>query len=200
MDFTDVRDALLKREYDVTVFPDAKTAADYLDSQIHDTSVSLGGSLTLSQMGLPERLAARNTIYVPSPMYEGLTCVVDPVEAASADVFVTSVNALARTGEMISIDGLGNRVSSMLYGHRKVYFVIGRNKLAPTYEDAVWRARNIAAPKNAARLCRDTPCAVSGHCHDCRSPERICRGVAILWEKILRMEMEIVLIDEELGL
>ena len=108
--------------------------------------------------------------------------------------------ALAETGEMVSIDGIGNRVASMLYGHQKVYLVAGRNKLTPDYDGAVWRARNVAAPGNAARLQRKTPCAASGHCHDCRSPERICRGMVVLWENMYFSEMEVVLVDEELGL
>ena len=111
-----------------------------------------------------------------------------------------SVNGLAETGELINIDGSGNRVASTLYGHEKVYLVIGRNKLAPTYDEALWRARNIAAPKNAQRMGRKTPCAVKGdRCYDCKSPDRICRGLVVLWEAMMGMEMEVVLVDEDLG-
>ena len=118
----------------------------------------------------------------------------------TAEHYITSVNGLAETGELINIDGTGNRVASTLYGHKKVWFVVGRNKLAPTYEEALWRARNIAAPKNARRLKRKTPCAVKAdRCYDCKSPERICRGLVVLWEAIGSMEMEVVLVDEALG-
>ena len=151
-------------------------------------------------MKLPERLAAHNTLCLPSQMYEGVPCEVDQSKAMSADVFLSSVNAIAKTGEMVNIDGIGNRVASMMYGHKKVYLVVGRDKLAENLEGAVWRARNIAAPKNAARLHMKTPCAVTGHCHDCSSPERICCGMNVLLHKMFRMETEIVLIDEELGL
>ena len=104
--------------------------------------------------------------------------------------------------KLINIDGTGNRVASTLYGHKKVWFVVGRNKLAPTYEEALWRARNIAAPKNAQRLKRKTPCAVKAdHCYDCKSPERICRGLAVLWARPnATEEMEVVLIGEALGM
>ena len=162
--------------------------------------MSFGGSLTLSEMGVPKRLASHNTLCLPSQMYDDVLGEVDPVKAMSTDVFLTSVNALAETGEMISIDGIGNRVASMMYGHKKVYLVIGRNKLAENFEKAVWRARNIAAPQNAKRLHMKTPCAVTGRCHDCSSPERICRGVSVLLGKMFRMEMEVVLINEDLGL
>jgi hypothetical protein len=81
-----------------------------------------------------------------------------------------------------------------------VYFVIGRNKLASTFDEALWRARNIAAPKNAQKLGRKTPCAVKGdRCYNCKSPDRICRSLVVLWEPSAGMETEIVLVDEDLG-
>ena len=77
---------------------------------------------------------------------------------------------------------------------------MGRNKLAPTYEEALWRARNIAAPKNAQRLGWKTPCAVHGdRCYDCKSPDRLCRCLTVLWGAVDNMEMEVVLIDQDLG-
>lgn len=76
----------------------------------------------------------------------------------------------------------------------------GSNKIAPTYDEALWRARNIAAPKNAQRLGVKTPCAVNGdRCYDCKSPQRICRGLVVLWEAIRSCETEVVLVDEPLG-
>ena len=117
------------------------------------------------------------------------------------DVYLTSANGLAETGEIINIDGAGNRVASTLFGHGKVYFVIGRNKLAPTYEEALWRARNIASPRNAQRLGKKTPCAVRGdRCYDCKSPDRICRGLVVLWGPMTGTETEILLVDEDLGM
>ena len=200
MNFDRVKAALKKRGYAVSSFEAAKDAADYLDQQINGMSVSFGGSLTLSEMNLPKLLALHNTLCLLSQMYDDVLGEVDPVKAMSTDVFLTSVNALAETGEMISIDGIGNRVASMMYGHKKVYLVIGRNKIAENFEKAVWRARNIAAPQNAKRLHMKTPCAVTGRCHDCSSPERICRGVSVLLGKMFRMEMEVVLINEDMGL
>ena len=122
-------------------------------------------------------------------------------QAVGTQVYLTSVNGLAETGELINIDGAGNRVASTLYGHKKVYFLVGRNKLAPTYDEALWRARNIAAPKNAQRLQKKTPCAVKGdRCYNCKSPERICRGLVVLWGPMMGMEAEVILVDEDLGM
>lgn len=197
-DFSRVKQNLEARGFRVSVFATAAEAADYLDSAIDNTSVGFGGSVTLEQMGLYERLERHDRGQLHwRPTVDGA----DARQAAmTAEHYITSVNGLAETGELINIDGTGNRVASTLYGHKKVWFVVGRNKLAPTYEEALWRARNIAAPKNAQRLKRKTPCAVKAdHCYDCKSPERICRGLVVLWEAIGSMEMEVVLVDEALG-
>ena len=197
-DFSRVKQNLEARGFRVSVFATAAEAADYLDSAIDNTSVAFGGSVTLEQMGLYERLERHDRVnWHWRPTVDGA----DARQAAmTAEHYITSVNGLAETGELINIDGTGNRVASTLYGHKKVWFVVGRNKLAPTYEEALWRARNIAAPKNAQRLKRKTPCAVKAdHCYDCKSPERICRGLVVLWEAIVSMEMEVVLVDEALG-
>ena len=197
-DFSRVKQNLEARGFRVSVFATAAEAADYLDSASDNTSVGFGGSVTLEQMGLYERLERHDRVnWHWRPTVDGA----DARQAAmTAEHYITSVNGLAETGELINIDGTGNRVASTLYGHKKVWFVVGRNKLAPTYEEALWRARNIAAPKNAQRLKRKTPCAVKAdHCYDCKSPERICRGLVVLWEAIGSMEMEVVLVDEALG-
>ena len=180
-DFSRVKQNLEARGFRVSVFATAAEAADYLDSAIDNTSVGFGGSVTLEQMGLYERLERHDRVnWHWRPTVDGA----DARQAAmTAEHYITSVNGLAETGELINIDGTGNRVASTLYGHKKVWFVVGRN-----------------APKNAQRLKRKTPCAVKAdHCYDCKSPERICRGLVVLWEAIGSMEMEVVLVDEALG-
>ena len=147
-------------------------------------------------VGLYDKLAAHNEVHWHWEGGPG-----ERVAAAHAKVYITSANGLAETGEVINIDGAGNRVAATLFGHEKVYFVIGRNKLAPTYEEALWRARNIAAPKNAQRLGKKTPCAIKGdRCYDCKSPDRICRGLVVLWGPSIGVETEIILVDQERGL
>jgi len=196
MAFETVKKNLEAKGFQVTTFATAAEAADYLDGVIDGTTVGVGGSITVKEMGLFDKLSAHNEVFwhwVNGPQ--------ERVKAAGAKVYITSANGLAETGEIINIDGAGNRVASTLYGHEKVYIVIGRNKLAATYEEALWRARNIAAPKNAQRLGRKTPCAVTGdRCYDCKSPDRICRGLVVLWGPMMGMETEIVLIDEDLGM
>lgn len=195
-DFTNVEKNLRQRGFAVKTFATGAQAAAYLDSAVDGVSVGLGGSVTLQDLDVYQRLAVHNTVY-----WHWVNGPEDRVRAVEASVYITSANALAETGEILNIDGYGNRIASTLYGHEKVYFVIGRNKLAPTYEEALWRAQNIAAPKNAQRLGVKTPCAMKGdRCYDCRSPERICRGLAVLWEAMMGMEMEALLVDEDLGM
>lgn len=200
MDFTKVKSALEARGFKVSAFPTAAEAARYLNGQIDGVSVSFGGSVTLEQMGLFESLGQHNEVlshwHVPAGKDPGEI----RAKAMTTEVYLTSANGLAETGEIVNIDGTGNRVSGMLFGHKKVYFVVGRNKLAPDYDGALWRARNIAAPKNAQRLGVRTPCAARGErCYDCKSPQRICRGLVVLWEAMKGCETEVVLVDEELG-
>lgn len=193
-DLEKLKQNLQKNGFEVTHFATAAQAADYLDGQIDGKTVGVGGSITVLEMGLAERLRTHNTLHWH------WTGDGDQAAAATCQVYLSSVNGAAETGELINIDGNGNRVASSLYGHKKVWFIVGRNKLAPTYEEALWRARNIAAPKNAQRLGRKTPCAVHGdRCYDCKSPERICRGLVVMWEAVANMEMEVVLIDQDLG-
>jgi len=208
--FDTVKKNLLELGYKVSVFATAKDAADYLDSSIDGVTVGFGGSMTLQGMGMFDRLKAHNTVYSHLngfPVGDGFGPPTPPdssvpgfKEVSFAKVFLTSANGLAETGEIINIDGYGNRVSAMLFGHEKIYFVVGRNKIAPTYDEAMWRARNIAAPKNAQRKNLNTPCAAKADkCYNCKSPDRICRGVAILWAPVHNIDTEVVLIDEDLG-
>ena len=195
--FDTVKKNLEDRGFQVKTFPSAAEAAAYLDSAIDGASVAFGGSMTLQQMGLQEKLSSHNQVLWH---WGGGPEVLR--EAAAAQVYVTSANGLAETGEIINIDGTGNRAASTLYGHQRLIFVIGRNKLAPTCDEALWRARNISAPKNAQRLNLKTPCAAKGdRCYDCKSPQRICRGLVILWRPTMGIteSTEVVLVDEDLG-
>lgn len=195
--FDTVKKNLEDRGYAVQVFASGAEAAAYLDGAVDGKSVGFGGSMTLDQLGLYDALGKHNTVVWHWRQDAG------PArrEGMFTDVYLSSANGLAETGEIVNIDGIGNRVAATLFGHEKVYLIIGRNKLAPTYEEALWRARNIASPRNAQRLGKKTPCAVKGdRCYDCKSPDRICRGLVTLWAPMMGMETEILLVDEELGL
>ena len=185
--------------YKVTYFETGKEAADYLNQQVDGKTVGFGGSVTLKELGLDLSLAEHNTVWNHWRVPEGMTADEVRKKEADAEVYMCSVNGVSEKGELVNIDGTGNRVASNLWGHKKWYFVFGTNKIVPTLADALERARTIAGPLNAKRLGLDTPCVKLGHCIDCNSPHRICNGASIVYRPMGRGDMEIVLIGEELG-
>ena len=194
-DWETLKQNLEARGIQCRYFDTGAEAADYLDREIDGTSVGIGGSQTVKELGLYAKLSAHNQVVWHC---EGGSL----ADAAQTEVYLSSANALAETGEIINIDGNCNRVASTLYGHKRVYFVIGMNKVEPNFEKALWRARNVAAPKRAQSLGKKTPCAAKAdRCYDCRSPERVCRGLVVLWGKPNAAErMEVVLVGESLGM
>ena len=200
MDFSIVEKSLKDKGYIVTIFETVAEAVKYLNTQINHQTVGFGGSMTLEEMGLYEILQNHNTVFWHQRIPGGKTSKETRLAANNAAIYISSVNGLAETGEIINIDGNCNRIASIFYGHEKVYLVIGKNKLEKEYDSALYRARNIASPLNAKRVGAKTPCAIKGDkCYDCKSPERICRGLSVLWGKPMTGEFEVILIDEELG-
>lgn len=199
---TDIETAVRNFErhgFTVRHFATGQEAADYLVEEIRDRTVGFGDSHTLSAMGVAKRLEEHNLVTDPGSC-PGSVFELAAENALTTQIFLTSVNAAAQTGEIVNIDSSGNRVAGSLFGHEKVYYVFSVSKLEPTLERAIWRARNIAAPRNAKRFGFRTPCAVRGdRCYDCASPDRICNKIVIYLRKGKVMQEEIVLIDEELG-
>lgn len=186
--------------YKVSCFSTAQEACRYINEKTDGKTVGFGGSVTLEQMGLYGALSRHNTVYWHQGISDKKESDNMRLKANSAEIYISSVNAVALSGEIINIDGNCNRVASIFYGHKKVYLVIGKNKIAGDYESALFRARNTAAPLNAKRLGADTPCAkAADRCYDCKSPGRICKGLSVLWGKPMTGEFEIILIDAALG-
>ena len=191
-DLEKLRANLEARGFRTAYFPTADEAAAYLDGQIDGKTVGIGGSMTVKEMGLYPRLAAHNQVVWH---WEGGAL----RDAVLTDVYITSANALAETGEIVNIDGTGNRVTMAAYGPEKVYYICGVNKLCPDITSAINRARNVAAPQNARRLGLDTPCVKDGVCHNCQSPQRICTVMDITLRRPGAVEVELWIIQEELG-
>jgi len=159
-----------------------------------EAKVGIGGSVTVRDIGLVEAIEKQNnTVFMdwgkPVELKEKLKV---RKEALTSDVYLTSSNAITLQGQLVNIDGTGNRVSAMIFGPKKVIIVAGANKLVDTLDEALARIRNIAGPLNAKRLNKKTPCALTGKCTDCNSPDRICKITVIL-------EKTIVLVGENLG-
>lgn len=200
MAFEKITENLKNMGYEVSAFASKEDAVAYLTDTISGKTIGFGGSCTLQEIGLFEELSKNNEVYWHWAVPAGSKVPDVLSKAMSTDLYFSSVNGIAETGELVNIDGNCNRVASTAYGHQKVYFIIGNNKVASTLEKAIERARNIAAPLNAKRLGKKTPCAVKGDkCYDCNSPDRICRQLSVFWQKPSACAYEIVLIDEPLG-
>ena len=192
---------LKRRGYEVTLFDTGTAAAAYLEGAIRGKTVGFGDSETMLSMGLYDKLAAHNEVHDPMHRPQGESFRETAKKTLLTDVFLTSLNAMSETGELVNIDGTGNRVAGSLFGHEKVYFVVSLNKLCPTLEDAVFRAWNVAAPQNAARHGFSNPCAVRGdRCYDCAAKDRICNALVVHYRKMRGIRMEVVLIREPMGL
>lgn len=169
----------------------------YLADNIVDTTVGMGGSVTLTELKICDALKGRNKIYWHAIDKSAKTF----EEASLAEVYILSANALSESGEIVNIDGRGNRISGALFGanRKKVVYVCGTNKLEADLEKALWRAKNIAAPKNAQRLGIKTPCALKGDkCYNCNSPQTICRSISITRHPT-SAETELLLLDGDWG-
>ena len=196
MDIKKTIKSLDLRGFPVKFFATGAEAAEYLCGEIKDTSVGIGGSKTVEQLGLFEKLSESNTVYWHwrTPGHETL------LKENEAAVFLSSANAISEDGQILNIDGRGNRLAGQVFGKKKTYIIAGTNKICPDFESALHRARNVAAVENVKRFPFDVPCKLDGKCHDCRSPQRACNALLVLWGPMMDMEMEIVLIDEELGM
>lgn len=163
-------------------------------------SVGWGGALSAQQIGLLDAVRQGN--------YRALDRDACPTEerdsvmhaCLNANVFLTGANALSLDGQMVNIDGLGNRVSAIIYGPEKILVVAGMNKVCDSLEDAVRRARTVAAPMNEQRFLGDTPCAKTGICADCKSESCICNQIVITRHCRPAGRIQFILVGEDLGL
>lgn len=170
---------------------------ELLRDVLEEESVGFGGSSTINELGIYEELENRgNKVYwhwKSSNKEDALS------KARNADIYMASVNAITEDGKILNMDGTANRIPSMIFGHKKVILIIGKNKICKDYEAARDRIRNIAAPKNAVRLNLRTPCAITGKCNDCDSPQRMCKVESIFHRKPGGSSIYLYLVDEELG-
>jgi len=195
--------ALESNGFNVFIFETKENAAKrILEEAAGAETIGFGGSLSLVEMDLPAALAgAGKTCLIHSLptlthderleiMRRQLTC----------DLFLTGTNAVTLDGKLVNIDATGNRVGAMSFGPRKVIAVAGSNKLAGNVEDGISRIRQWAAPPNARRLAVETPCAKTGFCTDCSSPQRICRIVHVMEKRPRMTNIMVFLVSEALGL
>ena len=185
------------RGFRVHRFASGAEAAEFLVQTLHGTSIGIGGSVTIDTLGVYDRLCGSNEVF-----WHWKNHAPDTRErAGKAETYLCSANGVSENGEIVNIDGFGNRVAGTIDGPERVFLVVGRNKIAPDLNGAIDRARNIAAPLNARRLNRHTPCAVGEpRCHDCRSPEKVCGVMTVFFMPPTSIkEFHAILVDEDLG-
>lgn len=195
--------SLRRNGYEVNHFSRADEAVAHVLKECEGKSVGFGGSQTLTDLGMLEKLRAQGCTVVAPDFHEPDVSWFDAAVAShDTDIFMCSANGISENGEVVNLDETGNRVAESIFGHERVILVVGTNKISPDLEQTVWRVRNVAAPANCKRFNLPTPC-VRGketRCYDCNSPSRFCRDLLIS----LRASggngvTEIVLIDEDLG-
>ncbi len=213
MDFTKVKKALENNNMQVFTVADKTEAVEILKSLLPaGCTVSLGGSVTLTECGVPDMLKSGDYSYLdrfdPALDAKGVHEVF--LRALTADVYIASANAVTENGEIFNVDGNANRVAPILFGPSSVILLVGKNKIVPDIEAAHLRVKTIAAPKNAKRLCRDTYCARTGHCYavdhpncnitdGCNSDGRICADYVICARQRTKNRIKLILINEDLG-
>lgn len=165
------------------------------------SKVAVGGSETLSELGILEHLRSGRYDFLDR-YKEGLTR--EEVtnifkQSFLADAYLSSCNAITENGELYNVDGNGNRVAAMLYGPDKVIVICGVNKIVKDVDEAIKRNREISAPMNAKRLNKKTPCTKVGYCMNCNSPERICNEYTLIKKQRSSERMHVIFLNENLG-
>jgi hypothetical protein len=196
MEYSRIRTNFERHGFTTQLFSAKEAVCSYLDDILQNQTIGFGGSETLREMGLFEVLQQKNAVIwhnkIPGLAVRKL--------ANCTDIYITGANAVTETGEIVNIDGTGNRVAMTAFGPQACYYVVGKNKITANINDAYARCKNVAAPLNARRVGAKTPCAAKGDkCYDCNSPDRICRIISVIERVPLGMKCEIIFVDQALG-
>jgi L-lactate utilization protein LutB len=193
---------LKHRGFSAQAFSDRKQLRRYLLKAIpHGATVGIPGSVTVREIGLIEPLEKRGN-HVVQHWKKGLTETTDRdarIAESAADYYLTGANAITIKGDIINIDGVGNRVAAMIFGPKHVFIIAGRNKLVSSIEDGIERSKNCAAVMNARRVGASTPCISAGTCVDCDVEKRICRVITIIQYRPFQTDMSVMIVNEDLG-
>ena len=189
-----------KRGFKFEYFENVQQAIDYVIDLIPEgSSIGFGGSVSVTESGLLDKMQTKKYDLIHRALRTDIPYDEIYKKMYDCDWYVSSANALTETGEIVNIDGRGNRVSAILDGPKKVVFFCGVNKIVPTVEDGISRTRNVASPKNCVRLNKKTPCAVTGKCENCNSPDTICKATVILHHPTTGTDMYVVVVNTSLG-
>jgi hypothetical protein len=194
--------ALKKNNFAALFVPKASNVLGEIFKIIpENATIGVGGSQTLVQIGFFEEIKKHPVKFLNSTVRDISPEEVLQIrrEALLTDYFLSSSNAITEEGEIYNIDSIGNRVGAMMFGPKNVILVCGINKIVKDIDEAKRRVQEIVAPINARRLGLKTPCAETGKCADCSSPQRICNIYTVLAKKPMRTNVTVILVGERLG-
>lgn len=202
----ELKEALTENNFEVFLAENTDEAKsivlEKIIPEIAPKSVSWGGSLTFVATGLYDILKNNNDLSVLDTYDKTLS----PEESLErrrqsllVDLFITGSNAVTESGQLVNLDMFGNRVGALTFGPKNVIILVGRNKIVPDLDEAMFRIKNYAAPVNTMRLDKKTPCAKTSFCEDCKSPDRICNTWTITEKSFPKKRVRIILINKDLG-
>lgn len=193
--------AFKARRINCQVFKEVEDVLSYLVPLIKQKKIGVGDSITFDEIGLYEYLRRADCLFLdkydPALSREAKRNLY--TENFSADLFFSGVNAISMSGKLYNLDGNGSRVAPIIYGPEKVILISGTNKICSSDEAAIERVRNTAAPMDAVRLKKKTPCAKTGKCMDCKSPDRICNYMTVVEGQFNPERIELILIEGTFG-
>ena len=180
-----------------------KIVLEDLVPRLKPQTVSWGGSMTFIGSGLYKSLQAESNLEIWDTFDKKVSkeeAYQRRRQALHADLFITGTNAVTESGQLVNLDAQGNRVSALAFGPHWVILLVGRNKIVPDLEEAMFRIKNYVAPANAMRLDKNTPCVKTSYCEECNSPDRICSTWTITEKSLPKGRIKVILINEDLGL
>ena len=203
----EVKAALESNNFEVFIAENVNEAKEIVEKdiipKINPKSISWGGSMTFASTGLYEALKDDSAYNILDTYDKSLTpeeMVERRRQSFLVDLFIAGTNAVTETGMLVNLDMIGNRICAITFGAKNVIILVGRNKIVPDLDEAMFRIKNYVAPANAMRLDKNTPCAKTGYCEDCKSPDRICNTWTVTEKSFPKGRVRVVLINEDLGL
>lgn len=201
-----MKEALEDNNFEAFVADSPKAAKDVALFEILPKltvkTVSWGGSISYVESGLYQHLKDDGRFEIIDT-YDKSISPEDQLErrrqSLLVDLFITGTNAVTEDGMLVNLDMIGNRVAGLTFGPKNVIVIVGRNKIVPELDDAMGRIKEYAAPVNTMRLDKKTPCAKTGQCHDCKSPDRICNTWTITEKSFPKGRVKVILVNADMG-
>ena len=199
--------SLIKNQFDAVYCPSREDAISHIQAMVKEgTTVGFGGSMTAVELGLVQKLEDKGAVVLNKESVSPEPARLDPEEFLpmvrklfSSDLYISSANAVTMDGQILNIDGAGNRVATITIGPGKVVLVVGVNKITRNLDEAYTRLETIASPKNSRRYSMPNPCGKTGVCMDCKLDTRICRIYHIMKYKPMMTDMTVIIVGDTLG-